>query len=145
MTPHRMRYLEAKRGRVEIIPMIDVMLFLLVFFIIVALHTIPDAGAALQLPDSAASERLDHPEVIVNVGRDGTMNVGGQAVTAAELTARLRGLADPAKAQVTIAAAKDAPMQAFLRAMDACRAAGVSDIGIAAQPVGAVAESPAAP
>ena len=144
MTPSRMRYLNAKRGRVEIIPMIDVMLFLLVFFIIVALHTIPDAGLALQLPDSNASERLDHPQVIVNVG-EGVLNVQGHTVTPAQLTALLRALPDAAHAEVTIAAGKNVRMQDFLRAMDAVRAAGVSDLGIAAQPVGAVSESQPAP
>ena len=42
--PMKMRYFEHKKARIEIIPMIDVMLFLLVFFIIVTLQMIPDTG-----------------------------------------------------------------------------------------------------
>ena len=45
-----MRYFEHKKARIEIIPMIDVMLFLLVFFIIITLQMIPDKGVNLQLP-----------------------------------------------------------------------------------------------
>ena len=36
-----------KKGRVEIIPMIDVMLFLLVFFIMITLQMITDKGLKL--------------------------------------------------------------------------------------------------
>jgi len=32
------RYFEQRKGRVEIIPMIDIMLFLLVFFIMITRH-----------------------------------------------------------------------------------------------------------
>ncbi|MBU2842851.1 ExbD/TolR family protein, partial [Acidithiobacillus thiooxidans] len=46
------RYFEQKKGRVEIIPMIDIMLFLLVFFIMITLQMIPDKGLNLQLPTS---------------------------------------------------------------------------------------------
>lgn len=35
------KYFDRKRARIEIIPMIDIMFFLLVFFIIVTLQLIP--------------------------------------------------------------------------------------------------------
>ncbi len=38
------RYFERKKGRIEIIPMIDIMLFLLVFFIMITIQMIPDQG-----------------------------------------------------------------------------------------------------
>ncbi len=132
----RMRYFEERRGRVEIIPMIDVMLFLLVFFVIVTLQMIPDAGVALQLPNAHAVQQLQKPEVVINVLHDGTMQVKGTTIDVARLTALLRATSpDPKNVQVTIAAAKDTPFQNFVHAMDACRDAGVTDIGIAAQPI----------
>ena len=136
MARGRMHYFEAKRGRVEIIPMIDVMLFLLVFFIIVTLQMIPDAGIALQLPNSSQAEHLEHPKVTVNVEADGTMSVKGQTVSEDDLVALLRGQDDPAKTEVTIAASKDVAFQQFVHALDACRAAGVVDVGVATMPAG---------
>ena len=44
-----MRYLEAKKARIEIIPMIDIMLFLLVFFVMIALKMIPTSGHVTKL------------------------------------------------------------------------------------------------
>jgi biopolymer transport protein ExbD len=131
---------ERRKGRVELIPMIDVMLFLLVFFIIVTLQMIPDAGVSLQLPQASKVQHLPHPKVTVNLLADGTMQVKGQTLTADELTALLAGNGDPAKTQETIAGDKHVPFQFFVQAMDASRKAGVTDIGIAAQPTGPVAD-----
>ena len=136
MATRRMSYFDAKRGRVEIIPMIDVMLILLVFFIIVTLQMIPDAGVALQLPNSTQTEHLEHPKMTVNVDKDGVMSVKGETVTQEELVALLRGTPDASQTQVTIAASKDAAFQQFIHALDACREAGVTDVGVAAQPSG---------
>ena len=47
-----MRYFETRKARIEIIPMIDIMLFLLVFFAIVTLHMIPANGVTSRLPQS---------------------------------------------------------------------------------------------
>ena len=131
-----MRYFEYRKGRIEIIPMIDVMLFLLVFFIIVTLQMIPDAGVSLQLPQSSQAKHLPHPKVTVNLLADGSIHVKGAALSPAALTALLAGDGDPAKTQVTIAADKDVAFQHFVTVMDAARKAGVNDIGVAAQPGG---------
>ena len=140
----RMRYFEPRKGRIEIIPMIDVMLFLLVFFIIVTLQMIPDAGVNMQLPQSSQAQHLPHPKVTVNLLSDGTIRVKGAVLDAAGLTALLAADGDPAKTEVTIAADRKVAFQHFITVMDAARAAGVSDIGVAAQQVPAAA-APAAP
>jgi biopolymer transport protein ExbD len=129
-----MRYFEGKKARVEIIPMIDVMLFLLVFFIIVTLQMIPDAGVKLQLPVSSQTQHLKHPKFTVNILKDGTIKVKDQVLAPDQLTALFTHDGDPAKTQVTIAASRHVAFQHFVTVMDAARKAGVSDIGIAAQP-----------
>ena len=45
-----MRYFETKKARIEIIPMIDIMLFLLVFFAMMTLKMIPTSGHLTKLP-----------------------------------------------------------------------------------------------
>ena len=132
-----LRYFEYRKGRIEIIPMIDVMLFLLVFFIIVTLQMIPDAGVSLELPQSSQAKHLPHPKVTVNLLADGSIHVKGAVLTPDALTTLLAGDGNPAKTQVTIAADKDVAFQHFVAVMDAARKAGVNDIGVAAQPGGA--------
>ena len=139
-----LRYFEYRKGRIEIIPMIDVMLFLLVFFIIVTLQMIPDAGVSLQLPQSSQAKHLPHPKITVNLLADGSIRVKGATLTPAALTALFAADGDPAKTQVTIAADKDVAFQHFVTVMDAARKAGVNDIGVAAQPGGAAGGGDAA-
>jgi biopolymer transport protein ExbD len=130
----KMRYFEPRRARIEIIPMIDVMLFLLVFFIIVTLQMIPDAGVNLQLPVASQTEPLPHPKFTVNVLPDGTIKVKEAVMTPAQLTAMFTADGDPAKTELTIATDKTSQFQNFMTVIDAARKAGVTDIGIAAQP-----------
>ena len=139
-----MRYFEARKARVEIIPMIDVMLFLLVFFIIVTLQMIPDAGIPMQLPNSTQTQHLKHPKFTVNILDDGSIKVKTQVLTPVQLTALFRGDGNPSKTEVTIAASKKVAFQHFVTVMDAARKAGVTDIGIAAQPVAAASSGSAA-
>jgi biopolymer transport protein ExbD len=130
----KMRYFETRKARIEIIPMIDVMLFLLVFFIIITLQMIPDAGVSLQLPVSSQTDQLPHPKLTVNVLPDGTIQVKGQTITDSELTAMLEADGDPAKTELTIATDKTTAFQKFMNVIDDARKASVTDIGIAAQP-----------
>ena len=49
----RTGYYDAERPRVEVIPMIDIMMFLLVFFVVISLKMIAGTGVAMELPASA--------------------------------------------------------------------------------------------
>jgi biopolymer transport protein ExbD len=130
----KMRYFEPKKARIEIIPMIDVMLFLLVFFIIVTLQMIPDKGVNLQLPVSSQTDVLPHPKFTVNVLADGTIKVKDAVMTPDQLTAMFASDGAPDKTELTIATDKATAFQHFITVIDAARKAGVTDIGIAAQP-----------
>jgi len=128
------RYFEQKKGRVEIIPMIDIMLFLLVFFIMITIQMIPDKGLNLQLPASSQAKMLPHPHYTINIEKDGTVTVKGHHYALAALQQMLASDGNPSKTQITIAADKVVPFQDFVHVMDVCQKAGVSDIGIAAKP-----------
>lgn len=126
-----MRYFETRKGRIEIIPMIDIMLFLLVFFVLISLRMIPASGIASNMPASSTATRMAHPQVVVSLAADGTITLRGKTVSPAGLSARLKQL-NPRNTRVTLAAARGATVQQLMRVMDACRRAGVRKIGIAA-------------
>lgn len=44
-----------RKAHIELIPMIDVMMFLLVFFVLVSLNVIPALGMKTQLPSASSS------------------------------------------------------------------------------------------
>lgn len=127
-----MRYFEPKKARIEIIPMIDIMLFLLVFFIMITLHMIPTTGVNSSLATSSTASEMPHPKVLVSVDPAGVITVDSHILTPAQLTAQLQA-SNPAQTLVTIAGAKDTSLQHLMTVMDACRQAGVTKIGIAAR------------
>ena len=128
----RMRYFETKKGRIELIPMIDVMFFLLVFFMILTLRMIPDHGLGLALPQASTAKRLPRPQILISLTASGKIHVQGHVVRRAALARLLSQRVGGRRADVTIAAAKNVPFQDFVAVMSAARKAGVASIGIAA-------------
>ena len=126
-----MQYLEMRKGRVEIIPMIDIMFFLLIFFIMITLHMIPSSGIASSLAKSSTAMQLNQPKVVLSVDGQGNIGFDGRTVSPSELTAMLQQKGSDTV--VTIAGAKDTSLQHLMAVMDACRAAGVTQIGLAAR------------
>lgn len=130
-----MKYFEARKARIEIIPMIDIMFFLLVFFIMITLHMIPNAGLRTQLPSSATTQSLPPPKVTVTLSTDGSVSVDGHTLSTTQLTAMLAARPDVAHMAVTIVGSRAAQIQKLVTVMDACRAAGVTQVALAAQPL----------
>ncbi|NDU91599.1 MAG: biopolymer transporter ExbD [Ferrovum sp.] len=128
-----MKYFETKRARIEIIPMIDIMFFLLVFFIMITLHMIPSTGVASNLAKSSTATALDPPKLLITVDDEGDITVEGQKLSDQALTQRLKSMDDPGKLVVTIAAETTTQFQSMMKVMDACREAGVTQIGLAAR------------
>lgn len=127
-----MRYFEPRKARIEIIPMIDIMFFLLIFFIMITLHMIPSTGLASNLASSSTAAVLPQPKMLVSVDAAGIISVKGLTLTPTQLTAVLRQ-GDPVHTIVTIAGVKQTSLQHMMDVMDACRSAGVTQIGLAAR------------
>ena len=132
-----MKYFAVRKARIEIIPMIDIMFFLLVFFIMVTLRMIPDSGVTSRLPTSTTAQAIPKPQITLAVDARGRIHAHGKVFTPEQLTALLRSNGHPGRVQVTIAGDKTLSLQQLMRVMDACRRAGVTRIGLAAQSGGA--------
>ena len=52
----RNSYFAAERPRVEVIPMIDIMMFLLVFFVVLSINMIAGTGLDMNLPGSKMTQ-----------------------------------------------------------------------------------------
>jgi len=128
-----MKYFEAKKARIEIIPMIDIMFFLLVFFIMVTLHMIPDAGITSRLPTSSTAQSMPKPQITLGVDKTGAIHFDNKVLSPQQLTAVLKSKPNTDALQVTIAGEQDVSLQQLMTVMDACRVAGVTKIGLAAQ------------
>lgn len=126
-----MRYLQRRKARIEIVPMIDIMFFLLVFFIMFTLDMIPATGIDSRLPASATADRLESPQVVISLDAAGLIQVDRQSLTLEQLSAMLRERGEDVR--VIIAGAESAAVGDLVAVMDTCRLAGVARIGIATQ------------
>lgn len=127
-----MRYFETRKARIEIIPMIDIMLFLLVFFAMMTLKMIPTSGQVSKLPTSSTASSIPAPKLLVEIRSNGQLLAEGREVAPAEITALVKSR-DAANLAVTIAGSEDASMQHLMKAVDAVRLGGATQIGLAAK------------
>jgi biopolymer transport protein ExbD len=129
-----MRYFETRKARIEIIPMIDIMLFLLVFFAMMTLRMIPTTGQVSKLPTSSTATVMPSPKLLVEIRTGGLFFVEGQGVTASEITGLVRAR-DPAKLAVTVAGGEDASLQQVMTVIDAVKLGGATQVGLAARQI----------
>jgi biopolymer transport protein ExbD len=125
-------YFDANRPRVEVIPMIDIMMFLLVFFVVISLNMIAGSGVQMEIPGSKTTQQLKASTITVGVTKDGKVVVAGKPLNPDQLKARLNALKKEGPVDVVLAGDKDVPLQMLLGVMDTIRGSGISSVGIAA-------------
>jgi biopolymer transport protein ExbD len=125
-------YFDANRPRVEVIPMIDIMMFLLVFFVVISLNMIAGSGVLMEIPGSRTTQQLKVSTITVGVTKDGKVVVAGKPLNPDQLKARLNALKKDGPVDVVLAGDKDVPLQMLLGVMDTIRGSGISSVGIAA-------------
>ena len=126
----RSRYFDAERPRVEVIPMIDIMMFLLVFFVVISLNMI--AGVEMVLPGSKTTKEIKSATVTVGVTKDNKIVIDAETISLEALTQKLTELKKDQKISVIIAGDKDVSLQTLIDVMDSVRGAGINSVGIAA-------------
>jgi biopolymer transport protein TolR len=98
----------APMADINVTPLVDVMLVLLIIFMVTA--PLMTAGVPVNLPDSRAKALdQDQKPVDIAVDRDGTIHIGEDAVTIEQLPDRLSVIASERRQG-------DKPPQVFLRA-----------------------------
>jgi biopolymer transport protein ExbD len=120
-----------ERPRLEIVPMIDIMMFLLVFFVMIVLRMIPDSGVTLSLPGAATAQRLPPTQVVIVIDAQGDFHVNDQVMSADTLETYLQGVKASHNTDVIIAGDKGTRLQQLMNVMDLTRKAGITSIGIA--------------
>ena len=120
--------------RIEIIPMIDVMMFLLVFFVLISLNSLPSRGVKVVLPYAAEAAHLEVPKrVTLTLTADGEVYLDGTRTGLAELSEQLQALERTNKLTVIIAGDQSARLQPLVSVLDAVKRAGIGSASIIAK------------
>jgi biopolymer transport protein ExbD len=124
-----------KKPRIEIIPMIDTMFFLLVFFMIATLAMTIQHGMPVSLPTAESSTDKIAEHVSLTLTREGRLYYNKEAITLQELEMRLANLrqssSDPS---LLINADEQVPHGRVIKVMDLIRLSGITSMAIATKP-----------
>ena len=134
-----------KPTKIEIIPMIDTMFFLLVFFILSSIGIIKINGAHVALPQAVKGEPQKPAQLTVSIDANKEIKINNADVPPGRDVGpylkhevlRQVGDADKAltEATVVINADQNVPNGVVVRTMDEARAVGVSHFAIATVPI----------
>lgn len=122
---------EPRRGRIEIIPMIDVMFFLLATFMLASLSMQNLNALPVNLPQGKAEKMSAETPVTLSITSDSKIYVNHTPVSLDELAATLKPLLRDAQQNVIVSADTTAPQGVVVQAMLQARAAGVQHFLIA--------------
>ena len=128
------RLRQRRRGRIEIIPMIDVMFFLLATFMLASLSLQNLHSLAVNLPRGRAVPMAVARSVTLTVTREGQILLDETAVTLETLTSALKPRLEPVAHTVVVAVDSAAPSGVVVQAMLKAREAGAEHFLFAVSP-----------
>ncbi len=128
------RLRQRRRGRIEIIPMIDVMFFLLATFMLASLSLQNLHSLAVNLPRGRAAPMTGTRSVTLTVTRSGEILLDQTAVTLDVLATVLKPLLGQASSNVIVVVDSAAPSGVVVQAMLKARDAGAEHFLFAVTP-----------
>lgn len=119
-----------KRARIEIIPMIDTIFFLLVFFMIFSLSLTRQAGIGVEPPQGGAPLRQS-AQVVIVIPSERAVMLDGESVAEESLPARLKqSLAAHPDSVAVVIADKEVSHGRVVQIMEVARMAGAKRFAI---------------
>ncbi len=116
-----------------IIPMIDIMFFLLVFFMMSSLSMVDMHSLGVRLPVAAHANEAPSSQYAVTLKKDGTLWLNGKAIDGEALMAAARARQGEDKAfSVILYADQDVDYGRVMAVLDAFKKVGVTRIGLVA-------------
>ena len=120
---------EGDEARIEIIPLIDIMFFLLAAFMLVSLSMTQLHRVPIELPEASTGVAdAKTPPFQIAIDASGVTTWDGKIVTLSEITTRLKAEAKPDETRVLIAADAEARHKQVLGVLNAIRDAGIEKV-----------------
>lgn len=132
-----MRFLNRRRAEhkpidLNVIPLIDVVFFLLIFYVI-STAFVQETAVSLTRPRSAAASQVSGGFVPVAIVKSGAIQVGPQIVDLAGVEAAVHAALDAGNTRKAVVIPdREVPTGLLLAVMDACSAAGAESVDVAA-------------
>src|ERR1700678_1533853 len=120
-------------AEINITPLVDVVLVLLLIFMLTA--PVLQSGVEVAIPKTRTVNQLTEERMVVTIDREKTVSLQEKPVNVNQLPSLLRttGKGDPSKKIIYLRADKRVPFGAFASVMDAVKQAGITNTSIVPQ------------
>ncbi len=128
-------------AEINITPLVDVVLVLLVIFMITA--PVLQSGIEVAVPKTKTVKEITEQRLVLTIDKSQQVFLGDAPVNVHELAKKLqdRGV-DPSTQVIYLRADENVPFGAFAAVMDAVKQAGITNVSIVTQPLEAKASAP---
>jgi biopolymer transport protein ExbD/biopolymer transport protein TolR len=121
-------------AEINITPLVDVVLVLLVIFMISA--PVLQSGIEVAVPKTKTVREITEQRMVVTIDREQRVFLGDQPINLADLPTRLKSPSGgDLKKVIYLRADEKVPFGAFASVMDAVKQAGITNISIVTQPL----------
>ena len=121
-------------AEINITPLVDVVLVLLIIFMITA--PVLQSGIEVAVPKTRTVKEITEQRLVVTIDRDQAVFLGDQTVNIHELAQKLhQSGSDPAHQVIYLRADERVPFGVFASVMDEVKQAGITNISIVTQPL----------
>lgn len=124
-------------AEINITPLVDVVLVLLVIFMLTA--PVLQSGIAVNVPKTKTVREINQPRTVVTIDKDQNVYINDKPVNLNNLTALLKqeninDNTNPAERIIYLRSDQKVPFGAFAEVMDAVKQAGITHVSIVTQP-----------
>ncbi len=120
---------DEEEARIEVVPLIDIMFFLLASFMMVSMSMTQLNRVKLKLPTvSTSTQEMKTPPIHLAIDEHGIITWDMATVTTTDITQRLKALSPNEETAVMIGADQEAKHKQVMAVLDAVKTAGISKV-----------------
>lgn len=122
-----------KKSNIDIIPMIDVIFFILIFFMLFTTFRTTPTGIDLQLPRAVTVSEQKRENFVIDIDNNGNLYYKGEQISYDRLTSIAKDIyAENNQVVAVINADRNVKYEYIISAMDSLRQAGIYQMALAA-------------